>query len=153
MNLKIINPQLNWIDSEVSNEKKKVIEKCDGVFIDGILKKKNYRDIFDKIDRNAYLIVSYDINNPIGYAALYANDYENRIAYISMIGVISKMQGRHIGSQLLDKCIELAKREGMYFIKLEVYKKNEKAIEFYKRKGFKAQTKSSEEKIYMVKDI
>ena len=61
---------------------------------------------------------------------MYANNLETRVAYISMIGVLGCMQGRHIGSQLMRKCIQVAQNNGMQFIRLEVLNANKKALIF-----------------------
>ena len=57
--------------------------------------RKNYEEIFQKIDQNAVFIAVID-KNYVGYAALCANNHESRIAYISMIGVVQDMQRMHI---------------------------------------------------------
>lgn len=91
--------------------KRKIVGICDKAFMHGITIRKNYEEIFQKIDQNAVFIAAVIDKNYVGYAALYANNHESRIAYISMIGVVQDMQRMHIGSRLLKRCIEVSKKE------------------------------------------
>ncbi len=52
--------------------------------------------------------------------------------YIAGIFVKENMQGKGIGKQLIDNCKQKYKK-----LTLHVYEKNTKAIEFYKKMGFK----------------
>ena len=151
--IEIYAPQTKVKRIDVYNEKKRIIESCDDAFIYGIVNKKDYLNILNKIDQNAYLIGIYNSDQPIGYAAIYANDYESKVAYISMIGVVKRMQGMHIGSKLMIECIEIAKKEHMHIIRLEVLKNNIQAIKFYRRYGFEEEMESSTESLYMKKNI
>ena len=53
-----------------------------------------------------------------------------------LIVVKSEFQGRHIGSSLAEKLIEIAKHEYLYIL-LSVSKNNERAICLYKKRGYK----------------
>lgn len=58
------------------------------------------------------------------------------------IGVKKEYQDRHIGSLLLEKAVDWAKKKGMDRIELKVYTFNEHADLFYEKKGFKDLSKS-----------
>lgn len=47
-----------------------------------------------------------------------------------------KYHGHGIGRELMKKCIELAREQNMESVWLDVWQKNIKAIEFYKKAGF-----------------
>lgn len=134
-------------------EKKEIIEVCDAAFHKGIVSRDNYDMIFNKLDQYAIIIGAYDENEIIGYAAMYANDLKTKTAYISMIGVIPKMQGKHIGSNLMKRCVRIAKEAGMKFIRLEVENTNQTAIKFYKHNGFSFEKKCSQNTSYYLKCI
>lgn len=138
---------------EDDNEKRKFIEAIDGAFPRGLVSRANYGEILSKICKYAVFIGADNEGQPAGYAALYANSLETKIAYISMIGVLDCMQGRHIGSQLMKKCIRVARNNGMQFIRLEVLNTNKKAIDFYYRSGFQFEGKCSADSVYLIKDI
>ena len=131
--------------------KRKIVGICDKAFMHGITIRKNYEEIFQKIDQNAVFIAAVIDKNYVGYAALYANNHESRIAYISMIGVVQDMQRMHIGSRLLKRCIEVSKKNGMNKIRLVVLHENEKGICFYKKNGFAFEKKCTEQSDYFIK--
>lgn len=55
---------------------------------------------------------------------------------IERIYVIKDFHGKHIGDLLLEKSIEVAKHLSLEYIWLGVWEKNERAISFYKKRGF-----------------
>ena len=65
----------------------------------------------------------------------YCNDLKSRVAYISFIGRL-KSAGAGLGSQLIQRFIDLARERGMNRIRLEVAKSNERARGFYDKFGF-----------------
>ena len=67
----------------------------------------------------------------------YCNDLKSRVAYISFIGRL-KSAGAGLGSQLIQRFIDLARERGMNRIRLEVAKSNERARGFYDKFGFKS---------------
>ncbi|MCM1261869.1 MAG: GNAT family N-acetyltransferase [Butyrivibrio sp.] len=134
-------------------EKRKIIEVCNTAFSVGMLRLSNIEDVFNKIDKNAVFIAAYDKNMPVGYVAIYANDYVSKIAYISMIAVLENMQRKHIGSELMNRCIVEATKNNMEYIRLEVHKSNQKAISFYEHYGFEFETECSDKSNYLIKKI
>lgn len=135
------------------NEKRKFIEVVDNVFPRGLVNSDSYEEIFEKIDKNALFIGAYSDEKPVGYAAIYANDTSSKTAFITKIGVLDYMQGKHIGSGLMNKCIEESKANGMDFIRLEVHNTNTKAIEFYHYCGFEYEKKCSDVSTYLIMKI
>ena len=138
---------------EDTERKREIIERCDTVFSRPITLRDTYEEIFNRIDRHAVFFAAVEDRRVIGYAAVYMDDMETRAAYITMIGVIREMQGRHVGSTLMQSCIEEAVRRGMTCIRLEVMKTNALAITFYDHQGFVYEKDCAEDSIYMVKQI
>lgn len=115
-----------------------VIEECDNTFLIGITKRENYLEILCKMQQYANIIVARDeLGVTLGYASMYANNEATRTAFISMFGVKKEYQGHHLGTLLMDKCVEVARMNGMRVIKLEVLKQNANGYAFYLRYGFK----------------
>ena len=56
---------------------------------------------------------------------------------LERIYVLKKFQGQKIGKKLLDFTIKTAKERNLEYVWLGVWDKNRKAIDFYKRNGFK----------------
>ncbi len=135
-----------------SQDKEDAIEQCDEAFMEPIKNRENYKELFEKIDKNAIFITAGN-QETLGYAAMYANDLETKMAYITLIAVKPIYQGMHIGRNLLYACENLAKQSGMRCIKLEVSKKNYKAIAFYKKFGFEKMKQQNQNSIYMIKQL
>lgn len=135
------------------DEKELAIKKCDGAFLYGIYSRDDFDDILEKIDKNAEFIAYFENDEIIGYAAMYNNDFESGVAYITMIGVCQEYQRRHIGRSLMDQCKKNAKKNGMKTIRLEVLDANEKAIRFYENEGFMFEKRCSINSRYMVFEI
>lgn len=79
---------------------------------------------------------------PVGYIKLNTGDAqtEQKEAYaleIERIYVLKEYQGMRVGKALFDKALQRAHELGVGFIWLGVWEKNEKAIQFYKKLGFK----------------
>ncbi len=62
---------------------------------------------------------------------------DNAALEVERVYVLEKYQGNRIGLKLMKKAYEIAKQAELKFIWLGVWKKNEKAIRFYERIGFK----------------
>ena len=62
---------------------------------------------------------------------------EGKEGVIFSLAVKPKYQGRGIGSKILERLIETLKKEKIEKISLHARKKNEKAINFYQKFGFK----------------
>lgn len=97
----------------------------------------NISEYAEKLNQNAeiYFLVNSD-NKDIGMCAIYTNDYENKIIYISSISIKKEYLSKGLGQVLLDHIFTLKDKYNMDYIKLEVKKNNTKAINFYKKNGF-----------------
>lgn len=61
--------------------------------------------------------------------------WSGKSMYLDDLYVVEKYRGNGLGSKLIDKVIELAKKEKCKKVKWQVSKWNENAIKFYKSKG------------------
>lgn len=71
----------------------------------------------------------------IGLLAVYHNSKEESF-FISNLSVVDSYKGKGLGQKLLLSCKNECKKLNYELIKLEVYKKNYKAVGFYKKNGF-----------------
>lgn len=107
-----------------------IIHACDEAYDNPVTERSYYAKLLNKIHQKGRFIVAYK-GSPLGYCAFYANDTEQKTAYISLIAMIPKYQAQHIGSRLLKESFELMKSYGMQSCSLEVRKTNKTAIQFY----------------------
>ncbi len=106
----------------------------------------------EKLAYKAEVYIGLSEDKPIGITCFYANDYQTRCGYITLIGVKSNCRKKGIGKDLLCFSIEKMQEKGMQTVKLEVDKDNYTAIGFYQHMGF--QTLSEiENGFYLIKEI
>lgn len=76
-------------------------------------------------------------NRIIGFAAVYVNDTETKVAYLSMLAVLPEYQNQGIGKMMMSRIIALAREEGMRTLWLDVERSNYGAQRFYQSLGFR----------------
>lgn len=113
----------------------------------------NYEEYAKKLWDNAFVYIAFNDAAILGFIAIYANDYHLKTAYIAQIAIHRQYQNKRIATTLIKLSFEIAKREGMKKIKLEVWNNNDVAIRFYKRNGFVYFSSSSEKTSYMMKNL
>jgi GNAT superfamily N-acetyltransferase len=89
--------------------------------------------------KDGHFLVAEENGELIGYA----NGGFKEITYrhgkyfeIDNVGVLSQWQGKGVGKQLLEAIIAWAKQQGYTKVYLQSYYKNDKAVQFYKTRGF-----------------
>lgn len=140
-------------------------EKADLPTLSAISSKTFYDSYADKNtheDIEAYVKSSfnedklrYEMNNPnsqfwlairngdiLGYLKVNFGDAQsdlndNAALEVERVYVIEQFQGYKIGYSLMKKAFDIAKEAGLNYIWLGVWEKNEKAIRFYERVGYK----------------
>ncbi|MBE5948037.1 MAG: GNAT family N-acetyltransferase [Lachnospiraceae bacterium] len=136
-----------------THEKQLALKICDEAFLESIIKRKDYQNLFSKINKFAEFIVAYYRGELVGFSAMYANDKIDKTAYITLIAVRTEFQGIHIGEALIKKCEEIALKKEMVAIKLEVNKSNTRAISFYRKNGFDKLEDDTQTSFYMLKKL
>ena len=88
------------------------------------------------------IFVAVDGEKVVGYAFCIFQQYKNdnvmtdvKTLYIDDLCVDESLRGKHIGKQLYDAAIELAKNNSCYNLTLNVWSCNESAMKFYQRCG------------------
>ena len=122
-----------------------LVEGCENVYrvllafsnsINSLKKAVDLMLIAEKLNDKATTMELIIKNEPVGFASIYHNDCENKVAYLSRIAVLKEFRGNGYGKMLLDSAVSLARKSGMRTIKLEVDNDNVLAISFYKKQGF-----------------
>ena len=136
----------------VKSEQEMILRYFKDAFSFDITEPEIFDSLSGKIHCNADFFMAY-ANGVLGYAAIYANNLENRTAYITLIAVEQNERRRGVGTALLHACIDAAKEKNMKFLKLEVLNDNKEAIKFYIKNGFNYYGGCSEKSMYMIKEI
>lgn len=134
-------------------EKLKYMQICDSAYTISVLKSDNFGELFEKIHQNAiFLGLKYN-SQLAGYVAFYANNMENKVAFITLICIADGFQRLHLGTMLMDECIKMSKEIGMEQIELEVLRQDINAICFYKHYDFVEEKMVSDKSLYMKKKL
>ena len=106
-----------------------------------------FKDYFDRVleSDNHHLLIGFEDDKPMGYIYYVINQLpqsiyrpEKRIVYINHILVKEKYQGRGYGQALINHVRDIAQKEKIKEIGLDVWVFNEKAIGFFEKQGFSA---------------
>ncbi|MHA1220243.1 MAG: GNAT family N-acetyltransferase [Candidatus Heimdallarchaeota archaeon] len=93
------------------------------------------REWLDKTSAIADLIAINDEDELCGYCGLYPHWRDKDAAYISILGVTPKAQGKKFGKRMLLKSLELAKEKGITRVDLGTWSGNLEAVPLYKKVG------------------
>ncbi|WP_297669288.1 ribosomal protein S18-alanine N-acetyltransferase [Thomasclavelia sp.] len=93
-------------------------------------------DLYYEVEKNAFSIILILENDDeiVGYIGMWLLGDQTQI---TTIGIRKMYQGKGYGKLLMDKCEEITKMQEYPNINLEVRVSNEKAINLYKKCGFK----------------
>lgn len=133
---------------EIKNEIVKLKETFGALF-----ERVNFEDYVKKLSQYAAVYVLKEDTTTCGLAAIYMNDKENKVAYITLIGIAREYRRTNLGTLLIRHCVEKAKDCGMKTLKLEVDQENYGAIAFYEREGLQIIKEGSDKSFYMAKTI
>lgn len=86
-----------------------------------------------KLSNNALFILACEDDEIVAFIAYY-KDYDKRMKYIPLIAVKESYRGKGIGGAMLTKLFVLD--DHFTCIRLEVFKTNKKAYQFYANHGF-----------------
>lgn len=89
-----------------------------------------------KLVNNAYVAILKKGDDFIGLFAIYINDTENKVAYISSMAVMDKYKGVGYSQYLMDKAVNSVREVGMNMVRLEVKASYARAVKFYEKCGF-----------------
>ena len=144
---------LRVVQTYDSLSKLQAITACDDAYTISVINRSNFESLFKKIDSNAEFLIAKEDSEVIGYAAMYANDYESKAAFLTLLCVKSNYHRGGVGSMLINNCIDKAVSNGMETIRLEVLKKDTGAISFYKHHGFNTTDEQKADSIFMEKSL
>jgi len=112
------------------------IEDCDARFLPVLSGRVNLSDYAARIRSRAIRVEAWTGDLLVGLLAVYCNDQQNRLAYITSVSVLDQWTGKGIASRLLKDAIKQARQVGMRRIRLEVGRDNQTAIRLYKKFDF-----------------
>ena len=88
----------------------------------------------------AICLIAEENSEPIGYLVASPKEFGYRLSkYIEIenMGVSPNFRSKGIGTQLINKCLEIAKGKGYQKVYVNAYYENTKSIAFYEKCGLK----------------
>lgn len=129
---------IEWLYHKEYSKKRllTLMTELDPIYIPPISSITDLGTYCDKLITYAEMFIIKQKEDDCGFIAVYANDQEQHCAFISSIGIKQKFRGRGIGTLLIDKAVEVARKRGMRLIRLQVNRHNDAALKLYHRYGF-----------------
>jgi GNAT superfamily N-acetyltransferase/SAM-dependent methyltransferase len=112
-----------------------LLTRCDPCFVPPLSGRVEIGSYAQKIVGKATRFEAWD-GTLVGLLAIYCNDDEDRVAYITSISVLPAWWRRGVASGLLERCLEHAREQGFRRIELEVDRANVGAVKLYGKYGF-----------------
>ncbi len=113
------------------------LELCDSSFVPPLSKRVSIIEYANKLLKFSHRLEAWESNQLIGLIAVYCNNPNKNSAYITSVSVLPSYQGKGIGSDLLNNCINHIKFLSFSNIELEVFHENFHAVQLYQSNGFK----------------
>jgi ribosomal protein S18 acetylase RimI-like enzyme len=111
------------------------LTQCNHTFVPPLAERVNIDEYAEKIFEKSVTFEAWENQLLVGLIAAYF-DNVNRIVFITNVSVLGEFVGRGIASNLLNICLEHAKKDNFREINLEVHNQNNGAICFYKKFRF-----------------
>lgn len=112
------------------------LSECNQDFIPPLTDRVNIEEYSRKLFEKSETFEAWDEHSLVGLLAAYFNDSSGYSAFITSVSVLKGFIYRGIASDLLKMCVEFANKKSFKEIRLEVNKKNIKAIGLYRKFGF-----------------
>ena len=117
--------------------------QCDADFVPPLNTRVDINDYANKIVRKAVRFEAWSDSILIGLVAVYCNDHQVRIGYITSVSILKAWTKKGIAAHLMEQCVMYVKSSGMHEISLEVASDNVPAISLYEKNGFVAGSTNS----------
>ena len=99
---------------------------------------------FDPIEGSSTVIACSDDGDRLGYIHLRPGKdgvTDEPCGYISLLAVEEKAEGLGVANRLMEAAEDWARSRGYRLLSLDVFADNRHAVDFYRRKGFKTETR------------
>lgn len=130
------------IDSEITLNKSGAasveshLRECDERFSPRLSARVDLADYARKLVSLADRLERWDEGRLVGLVAAYLSNQETRQGFVSSVSVCLDAEGRGLASELMRKCVQLAREKGCESLGLEVGKGDQRTQAFYLKHGF-----------------
>ena len=132
-----MNAEVEFLSNNASAEEiDKHLRNCDVDFVPPLSSRVKISDYAQKIASKAMRFEAWSSGTLIGLVAVYCNDQEKSIAYVTSVSLMKEWMGKGIAAHLMSQCVKHVHTLGMKQVCLEVASDNMLAIKLYKKCGF-----------------
>lgn len=114
----------------------RLLRACDSRFVPPLSQRVDIDAYAAKLAAHARQATAWQDGALIGLVALYCNDPDRRVAFITSVSVEPGHTRRGIAGRLLDEALAIARGAGMQAVELEVDAGNDAALALYRKHGF-----------------
>lgn len=131
-----------------------ILFEFDNVFVPSLSTRIISLDIYAKkiVDCGDVYTVEKD-REVLGFVAFYLNDYITNTGYLAQIAIKPDSMIKGISYKLIKIFENKGYENGMKDLKLEVDNSNKRAINFYKKNGYRHSGEASDNSSYMMKRL
>jgi ribosomal protein S18 acetylase RimI-like enzyme len=112
------------------------LRECDTRFSPSLSGRVDITDYSQKLASFAERIEAWQEGRLVGLVAAYLTNQETRRGFVSSVSVTSDFEGAGLASQLIQKCIRIARESGCEKLDLEVGAGDDRTQHFYLKHGF-----------------
>lgn len=120
----------------------KILRELDGILLPKLSERVNVEAYAKKLAAYAELYYVVEGGRDIANAAVYMN--QGKQCFLSSFGVLTEYQRKGAGRKLMQEIVREAGSRGFTEIRLQVLEANQKAVDFYRSRGFSAEEKAGE---------
>ena len=113
-----------------------LLRACDAGFVPPLSARVDIDAYAAKLAMQATLVEAWDGDALAGLVAIYCNDHDTGIAYVSNVSVAPGHTRRGIADRLLGEALACARAAGMRGAALAVHDANAAALALYRKHGF-----------------
>ncbi len=129
-----MNPKINYkIRSAKLKDIIQHLNICSKNFLPPLNEKIDIPEYAKKIFKHAVTFEAWSSDVLAGLVAVYYNDSEKNIGFITNVSTVNEYSGKGIASELIRMSLNFGMQEGFNEILLEVAKDNLSAIKLYKK--------------------
>jgi ribosomal protein S18 acetylase RimI-like enzyme len=137
---------------ELKSEIESLLNEIDAEFQPSLSSRMSIRDYAVKVVDKAAVLSIHDQGKLAAFIAIYCNNLQTRIAFMTMLAVAKVQRKRGLAINLVQTSIRYLKGINFVKYKLDVYKTNQEAIALYQKMGFRG-AGENEQSLFMELDL
>jgi ribosomal protein S18 acetylase RimI-like enzyme len=116
------------------------LRDCDDSFVPLLSGRVDLDAYAEKIVGHAERFEAWSSDRLAGFVAVYCNDPQRRIAFVTSVSVLPHWRGGGLGDRLLTACIAHVRQAGFERLELEVDRRNMAARQLYLKHYFRVES-------------